>query len=431
MALRALYATLFAGGLTLLGAGVAHASETSGDDGILSGTQVGISIDLPVTVSGNAISVIGDSRRRMPRPRSPRGGGADPVAVTSGDDGIGSGTQALVDVSAPVTVGGNAISVIGDSSSSDAETVVAPAEPAAASDARIRSHERRGLDPRRHAGAGRRVGTGDGRRQRDLGHRRHRRPTDAATAVASGGWPATAATRRTSRRGLDPGRHAGCSGTVDLPMTVGGNAISGIGDSTSTDATTVVAPGTGGGSATTDGSDGLLGGTQLVPDLSLPITIGGNAISVIGDSETDGSTTIVVPTDPRGPRRSGRPRRPGRIPVDPTDPTEPDRTRPNRRLPVTRGGSTVVSSSGAKVAAGLREARFDGRRHGRTSASPCSPSSADWRSCSQGGGSRCDVDRAGSGARPGRRAPAVMAVLRARMRTAWPCRPGAADAGRR
>ena len=48
LALRALYATLFAGGLTLLGAGVAHASETSGDDGILSGSQIGISIEAPV-----------------------------------------------------------------------------------------------------------------------------------------------------------------------------------------------------------------------------------------------------------------------------------------------------------------------------------------------------------------------------------------------
>ena len=104
LALRALYATLFAGGLTLLGAGVAHASETSGDDGILSGSQVGISIELPVTLSGNAISVIGDSQ------------------------------------------------------SSDATTEVATG----GGDA----------DPRRHAGAHRRLGAGDDQRERDLRHRR-------------------------------------------------------------------------------------------------------------------------------------------------------------------------------------------------------------------------------------------------------------------
>src|SRR6185436_6743400 len=99
LALRALYATLFAGGLTLLGAGVAHASETGGDDGILSGTQLGISIEAPVTVSGNAISVIGDSQSSDAATLVATGDGSDPVAVTSGDDGIGSGTQALVDVS--------------------------------------------------------------------------------------------------------------------------------------------------------------------------------------------------------------------------------------------------------------------------------------------------------------------------------------------
>ena len=130
LALRALYATLFAGGLTLLGAGVAHASETGGDDGILSGTQLGISIEAPVTVSGNAISVIGDSQSSDAATLVATDGGSDPVAVTSGDDGIGSGTQALIDVSAPVTIAGNAISVIGDSTSSDASSAVLTPEPA-------------------------------------------------------------------------------------------------------------------------------------------------------------------------------------------------------------------------------------------------------------------------------------------------------------
>ena len=184
LALRALYATLFAGGLTLLGAGVAHASETSGDDGILSGSQVGISIELPVTVGGNAISLIGDSQSSDASTEVMTGGGdADPVAVTSGEDGIGSGTQALIDVSAPVTIGGNAISVIGDSSSSDAETVVAPAEPAAASDA---------------------------------------------------------------------------------------------------------------GSVQTSGEDSILGGTQGLIDLSAPVTVSGNAISVIGDSSSHDARTWVA-----------------------------------------------------------------------------------------------------------------------------------------
>ena len=85
LALRALYATLFAGGLTLLGAGVAHASETGGDDGILSGTQAAISIELPVTVSGNAISLIGDSSSSDAATdvATPAAAATDPAAVTS------------------------------------------------------------------------------------------------------------------------------------------------------------------------------------------------------------------------------------------------------------------------------------------------------------------------------------------------------------
>src|SRR5512139_2365741 len=92
---RALYATLFTGGLVLLGAGAAHASDTTGEDGILSGTQLGISVELPVTISGNAVSVIGDSGSSDATTAVTTGdsgaGSSEPVAVTSGEDGIGSG----------------------------------------------------------------------------------------------------------------------------------------------------------------------------------------------------------------------------------------------------------------------------------------------------------------------------------------------------
>ncbi|MDQ0893695.1 chaplin family protein [Agromyces ramosus] len=235
LAMRALYATLFAGGLTLLGAGVAHASDTSGDDGILSGTQAGISIELPVTPSGNAVSVIGDSSSSDATTEVSSGDDAEPVAVTSGDDGVGSGTQALVDVAVPVTVSGNAVSVIGDSSSEDATTVVAPADSSA----------------------------------------------DAGTAETSG----------------DDSLLGGTQGLVNVtaPVTLGGNAISVIGDSSSENATTVVKSGDSGGadSASTSGDDSILGGTQLLGNVNAPITLGGNAISIIGDSVSSDATTVV------------------------------------------------------------------------------------------------------------------------------------------
>jgi hypothetical protein len=279
----------------LLGAGVAHASETSGDDGILSGTQLGISIELPVTISGNAVSVVGDSESSDASTDVTTGAAepaSSPVAVTSGDDGIGSGSQAIVDVSAPVTISGNAVSVIGDSSSSDATTDVAS-----------------GTD-----------GTG----------------SDAWTSGEDsilGGTQAIA--------------------DVTAPVTIGGNAVSVIGDSSSEDATTVVHTGSGDGTGTdawTSGEDSILGGTQILPDLSLPITIGGNAVSVIGDSSTDGSTTVVNPVGPTDPADPVDPV----DPVDPTDPTDPvDPIHPT--TPGTPGdggdwGSTVATGSGATLA---------------------------------------------------------------------------------
>lgn len=289
-AMRALYATLFTGGLMVLSAGVAHASETSGDDGILSGTQLGISIELPVTVSGNSVSVIGDSESSdawtqvstdTAEPAS------SPVAVTSGEDGIASGGQAIVDVSAPVTVSGNAVSVVGDSSSSDATTAVASGGDAGGTDAR----------------------------------------TSGEDSIL-GGTQAIA--------------------DVSAPVTIGGNAVSVIGDSSSEGATTVVHTRSGSGTdAWTTGEDSILGGTQILPDLSLPITIGGNAVSVIGDSSTGGSTTVVNPVDPTDPTDPVDPVDPV-DPTDPTDPTEP--TTPGTPGDGGHSGSTVTTGSGAAVA---------------------------------------------------------------------------------
>ena len=130
---RALWGTLLAGGITLLGATAATAAETTGDDGLLSGSQAVIDVTLPVTVSGTSLSVIGDSHSDGSTAAAPTSDPAPADATTGGQDGAASGTQALVSVNVPVTVAGNAVSVAGDSESSDATTAPAPAaQPAAA-----------------------------------------------------------------------------------------------------------------------------------------------------------------------------------------------------------------------------------------------------------------------------------------------------------
>ncbi len=63
---RALWGALIAGGVTLLGATAANAAETTGDDGLLSGTQVETAITAPISVVNNAISVLGDAVSTAP-----------------------------------------------------------------------------------------------------------------------------------------------------------------------------------------------------------------------------------------------------------------------------------------------------------------------------------------------------------------------------
>ena len=99
---RALWGVLIGGGISLAGAGVAQAADTSGEDGLLSGTQAVIDVEAPVTVAGNAISVLGDSHSDDPDTQASAPAPA-PEAHTSGNDGAASGSQAIVTVDVPAT----------------------------------------------------------------------------------------------------------------------------------------------------------------------------------------------------------------------------------------------------------------------------------------------------------------------------------------
>jgi hypothetical protein len=114
---RALWGAFFVGGLTVLGAGAAHAADTSGEDSIASGNQVGILGELPVTISGNAVSILGDSESSGGAAAVTGGSGSSAgSSTTSGEGAIVGGNQVMPDVVAPIVVGGNSISVVGDSS---------------------------------------------------------------------------------------------------------------------------------------------------------------------------------------------------------------------------------------------------------------------------------------------------------------------------
>ncbi len=244
---KALIGVAFTGGLLAVGAGVAYADNTtSGDSGTGSGSQAVIGANLPITLGGNAISVLGDSSSSGSSATPPAPGSA-PSGTTNGNVSLLGGTQALVDAQAPVTVSGNAISVVGDSGS--ASSMVGSGSPA------------------------------------------------GATGSASSDGSGTTSGNDSTLGGTQ------VLGGASAPVTVTGNAISAAGDSTSTGSVAgQSAAGSGStdptGGATTSGDNSTLGGTQVVPDVTAPVTATGDAISVIGDSSSSGASTGGASTGP-------------------------------------------------------------------------------------------------------------------------------------
>jgi hypothetical protein len=319
------------------------ASETSGDDSVGGGTNVAPVVTVPVTVSGNSISLVGDSSSED---SSTAIGGPAPSAGTagsgtSGNDGILGGTLVSPDATIPVTVGGNAISVVGDSSSTGSVTDVgtAPAAPAAGAGSSGDDGILGGTLVSPDATIPVTVGgnaisvVGDSSTE------------DSATGTGGSAPAAGAAGSGTS------GNDGILGGTIvapdaSLPVTVGGNAISVVGDSSSTGSATdsgtaPVAPAAGDG---TSGNDGILGGTVIAPVIEIPVTIGGNAISVIGDTDaTDSATT--VPGTPTSPVDSS-------APVNPTDPATPV----GPTTPVDETDPSVPSASATPTGAALTAA---------------------------------------------------------------------------
>ena len=282
---RALWGALLAGGITLLGATAANAAEqTTGEDGLLSGTQALLNVSLPLTIADTSISLLGDSSSvqataAAPTPEAPTPEAATPeapaeapAATTSGENGIASGTQAPISVSLPITVAGNAVSVLGDTSS-----------------------------------------------------------TAAAAPVASG--PTTSAPTTTGEDAILGGTQVVTP--IGAPVNLTGNTIAVLGDSATTGMSTPAGPtGATPSMPTTSGADSTAGGTQVIAPLSLPITVGGNAISVIGDSGTG------TPTAPTGPGAPGTPAAPG-TPGTPATPASP---------PTSGGAGAATSSAGMVLA---------------------------------------------------------------------------------
>ncbi len=125
---KCLIGTCFAGGMIVLSATAANAADTtSGKDGLLSGTQVVAPVTAPISLGGTSLGLLGDSAATTSAPAPAAGSGAAPAASTSGSNGIGSGTQIVAPVTVPINLGSSSVGLLGGSTAASSATPAAPA----------------------------------------------------------------------------------------------------------------------------------------------------------------------------------------------------------------------------------------------------------------------------------------------------------------
>ena len=285
---RSLLLAGLVGGFWAAGTGIANASETPAEDD----ASAIVNVELPLTLSGQAVSATGESTQDEPAPVTAPSVSIDLNAVT----GVLSGQQAVASVSAPVTVAGNAVSVLGDASSTDSSvsSTQAPAGAAGTTDAvGVLSGIQGVVDvaaPVTVSGNAVSVfgdATTDG--------------SSVSTANAGGSGDGGA-----SNSGVGVG--SGLQAPVDVlaPVTASGNAFSVFGDAESQDSTvtaTDAAGVTSGGGGVSNSGTGLNSGWQIPADVTMPLTASGNAGSVFDDATSNGSSVTV--TDQSGVSNSG------------------------------------------------------------------------------------------------------------------------------
>ncbi|WP_369744904.1 cell wall anchor protein [Paenarthrobacter sp. AMU7] len=117
--------------------GSTPAAGTSGSGGIASGTQVVAPVTVPITVGSTSAGVLGDSSATTTPAASvpaPAPAPAPAQATTSGGESIASGAQVVAPISVPVNIGATAVGVAGDSAASSGSAApVAPAAPSGTS----------------------------------------------------------------------------------------------------------------------------------------------------------------------------------------------------------------------------------------------------------------------------------------------------------
>jgi hypothetical protein len=298
---------LLTAGFVALGAGVSFADShptTSGNGSVLGGNQIVGNVDLPVNVSGNAISAVGGvSGAKSDDTGAVIHDHADEGPTTSGNGSIGGGNQAVVDAEAPINVSGNAIAaVLGTAGAASDDTGAAVLEGG------DRHHQG---DDVTTSGNGSVIGGNQAVVDADVPVNASGNAVSAVLGVAGAASEDTGAlVDHTDGRHHDRAREHQMSGTGDVlaPLTGALGSTDTVSQALPTgslldtaagltkpahiktdsiDAGPVLhqRAGEGHGDAdeiTTSGNGSIIGGNQAVVDADVPINIAGNAISAVG-----------------------------------------------------------------------------------------------------------------------------------------------------
>jgi hypothetical protein len=96
------------------GGGVSQ--NTRDNNGVLNGTQIYAPVDIPINICGNALSLLGEANAgAVCANSSSYGRKTESVKQDSSDNnGIANGTQVYAPISAPVTLAGNSVGILGE-----------------------------------------------------------------------------------------------------------------------------------------------------------------------------------------------------------------------------------------------------------------------------------------------------------------------------
>jgi hypothetical protein len=315
---KSLNVGVLSAGFLLVSGGAAHADWTTGyNAGLLNGNQFDTTVQVPVNVCGNSIAVLGFADANCgggaaavkTESASATESATTEDWTTGYNAGVANGNQLDTTLQVPVNVSGNAVSLLGFSSASSSGGATAVKGDIASDN--DRDHGNGGRRHRHHNGGG------DGQGNSNGGGDYNANSNSSYAANANGDYTESAANRTEDwTSGYNAGLLNGnqFDTTLQVPVNVSGNAIALLGfagassqggawavkgESAQTESATTEA------SHTTGYNAGLLNGNQFDTTLQVPINLCGNSIAILGFSSAScggGATAIKgdVDNDGRG-----------------------------------------------------------------------------------------------------------------------------------